>query len=188
MVTVLREGMEAVIFVGGVSLGQPATSIPIAAIVGIVCGLIIGYLIYAFASRTSRSFFCACFRSSSLTPVNSFDHLPCRHDQLDSPHRCWFVQQGNRRLPGVQVRQTVRLRGSSCGIVDTNYRVVLFLRLGTDVDDAGGTGPGSYDVRGNVWHLDCCSPESKLDDQGWLVFNAILGWSNNGSLGQLDLS
>ena len=45
--------MEAVIFVGGVSLGQPATSIPIAAIVGLICGLICGYLIYAFASRTS---------------------------------------------------------------------------------------------------------------------------------------
>ena len=56
--------MEAVVFVGGVSLGQPATSIPIAAIVGIVCGLVCGYLIYTFASRTStyiptglRSFF-----------------------------------------------------------------------------------------------------------------------------------
>ena len=46
-------GMEAVVFVGGVSLGQPAISIPIAAVVGIVCGLICGYLIYAFASRTS---------------------------------------------------------------------------------------------------------------------------------------
>ena len=31
--------MEAVIFVGGVSLGQPAASIPIAAIVGLVFGL-----------------------------------------------------------------------------------------------------------------------------------------------------
>ena len=45
--------MEAVIFVGGVSLGQPATSIPIAAIAGLACGLICGFLIYAFASRTS---------------------------------------------------------------------------------------------------------------------------------------
>ena len=49
------QGMEAVIFVGGVSLGQPAASIPIAAIVGLICGLIVGYLIYAFASRTSES-------------------------------------------------------------------------------------------------------------------------------------
>src|SRR6266404_3783213 len=39
-ITVLREGLEAIVFVGGVSLGQSASSIPIAAIVGIVCGLI----------------------------------------------------------------------------------------------------------------------------------------------------
>jgi high-affinity iron transporter len=53
-VVVLREGLEAVVFVGGVSLGQSAKSIPIAAIVGIFCGLICGFLIYAFASRTSK--------------------------------------------------------------------------------------------------------------------------------------
>lgn len=46
--------MEAVVFVGGVSLGQPAKSIPIAAIMGIVVGLVVGALIYAFASRTSE--------------------------------------------------------------------------------------------------------------------------------------
>ncbi len=46
--------MEAVVFVGGVSLGQTATSIPIAAIVGIVAGLICGFLIYEFASHTSK--------------------------------------------------------------------------------------------------------------------------------------
>ena len=62
-----------------------------------------------------------------------------------------------------------------------------YLRLGADVDDAGGSGPGSYDVRGNVWHLDCCNPENRLGDQGWLIFSAIFGWSNNGSLGQFDL-
>jgi high-affinity iron transporter len=44
-----------------------------------------------------------------------------------------------------------------------------------------GDGPGSYDVVGNIWHLDCCNPENKLDARGWAVFNAILGWSNNGS-------
>jgi high-affinity iron transporter len=54
--------MEAVVFVGGVSLGQPAASIPIATIVGIVCGLIIGGLIYAFASRTSQQHLVTCRR------------------------------------------------------------------------------------------------------------------------------
>ena len=55
LITVLREGIEAVVFVGGVSLGEPATSIPLAAIVGIICGVVVGYIIYAFASRTSES-------------------------------------------------------------------------------------------------------------------------------------
>ena len=54
LITVLREGMEAIIFVGGVALGQPAASIPIAAIVGLVCGIIVGVIIYAFASRSSK--------------------------------------------------------------------------------------------------------------------------------------
>lgn len=42
LITVLREGLEAVVFVGGVSLGQSAKSIPLAAIVGLICGLIVG--------------------------------------------------------------------------------------------------------------------------------------------------
>lgn len=53
--------------------------------------------------------------------------------------------------------------------------------LGADVDDAGGDGPGSYDVRGNIWHLDCCNPESKFASQGWTIFNAFFGWTNTGT-------
>ncbi|PWN25546.1 iron permease FTR1 [Jaminaea rosea] len=45
-VTTLREGLEAVVFVGGVSLGLPATSIPLAAIVGLACGFLIGYIVF----------------------------------------------------------------------------------------------------------------------------------------------
>jgi hypothetical protein len=48
-----------------------------------------------------------------------------------------------------------------------------------DVDDAGGTGPGSYRVQGNIWHLDCCGIGDR--DTSWTIFNAIFGWSNNGS-------
>jgi high-affinity iron transporter len=54
----------------------------------------------------------------------------------------------------------------------------FFLLLGASSDDAAGTGPGSYDVRGNVWHLDCCSTEQ---GSGWGLFGSIVGWSNNGS-------
>ncbi|GAA5851025.1 hypothetical protein JCM9279_005263 [Rhodotorula babjevae] len=56
-ITVLREGLEAVVFVGGVSLGQTAKAIPLAAITGIFAGLVIGYLIYASGSRVNLSIF-----------------------------------------------------------------------------------------------------------------------------------
>jgi len=45
-VTVLREGIEAVIFIGGVGLSKPASSFPLAALIGIACSVLVGYLIY----------------------------------------------------------------------------------------------------------------------------------------------
>ena len=47
-ITVLREGLEAVVFVGGVSLSEPASSFPLAVIVGILCGVAVGYFIYRY--------------------------------------------------------------------------------------------------------------------------------------------
>lgn len=45
-ITVLREGLEAVVFIGGVGLGMPATAFPLAVICGLAAGSAIGYLIY----------------------------------------------------------------------------------------------------------------------------------------------
>ena len=45
-ITVLREGLEAIVFIGGVSVGQPATAFPLAAITGLLLGSLIGYIIY----------------------------------------------------------------------------------------------------------------------------------------------
>ncbi|KIJ98319.1 hypothetical protein K443DRAFT_9281 [Laccaria amethystina LaAM-08-1] len=53
-------------------------------------------------------------------------------------------------------------------------------------DDTLGDEPGSYRVQGNVWHLACCSHGNNLDGQGQLIFGAIFGWSNNGSLGTIS--
>jgi high-affinity iron transporter len=55
--------------------------------------------------------------------------------------------------------------------------------LGGDADDASsaGNGPGSYDVRGNVWHLDCCNGNRPTDGNGWIIFRGVFGWSNNAS-------
>lgn len=45
-VTVLREGLEAVVYIGGVSLGLPATSFPLAVVCGLFAGGVVGYIIY----------------------------------------------------------------------------------------------------------------------------------------------
>ena len=56
-ITVLREGIEAVLFIAGVGIGLPATSIPLAAICGLGAGALIGYLIYKGGNKTSLQIF-----------------------------------------------------------------------------------------------------------------------------------
>lgn len=45
-VTVLREGVEAVVFVAGVSFQAPPTAVPLPVVVGVACGSLIGWLLY----------------------------------------------------------------------------------------------------------------------------------------------
>jgi FTR1 family protein len=52
-VSVLREGLETVIFLAGVGAGYPAKSIPIPGIVGLLTGLACGYLLYKAGSKAS---------------------------------------------------------------------------------------------------------------------------------------
>ena len=44
--TTLREGLEAVVFIAGVSASLPVSSIPIPAVVGIIMGVTVGVLLY----------------------------------------------------------------------------------------------------------------------------------------------
>lgn len=45
-VTVLREGIEAIVFLAGVSFSAPATAVPLPVIVGLLVGILVGYIIY----------------------------------------------------------------------------------------------------------------------------------------------
>lgn len=47
-ITVLREGLEAVIFIGGVSLSFPAKAFPLPVITGLLAGAAVGYIIYRY--------------------------------------------------------------------------------------------------------------------------------------------
>lgn len=56
-ITVLREGLEAVVFAGGVSLGESGKTIPLAVVVGIIAGAFISYLIYYSGSKFALHIF-----------------------------------------------------------------------------------------------------------------------------------
>ncbi|KAH3667347.1 hypothetical protein OGAPHI_002996 [Ogataea philodendri] len=56
-VTTLREGLEAVVFVGGIGINQPVSSFPLAIITGAISGTLIGYVLYKGGNRMSLQFF-----------------------------------------------------------------------------------------------------------------------------------
>jgi high-affinity iron transporter len=45
-ITVLREGLEAIVFVAGVSFSAPATAVPLPVFCGLAAGVAVGYGIY----------------------------------------------------------------------------------------------------------------------------------------------
>lgn len=55
--------------------------------------------------------------------------------------------------------------------------------IGGDASETG-SGPGSYDIRQSVWHVNCCNPEIN-GGGGWGIFNSIFGWTNSATYGSV---
>lgn len=55
--------------------------------------------------------------------------------------------------------------------------------IGGDAAEVG-SGPGSYDIRKSVWHVNCCNPEIN-GGGGWGIFNALFGWTNSATYGSV---
>ncbi|KAG0100516.1 hypothetical protein BGZ93_000071 [Podila epicladia] len=51
LITVLREGLETVVFIGGVTFSEKTQAIPIAVIAGVALGLLIGFAIYSGGNK-----------------------------------------------------------------------------------------------------------------------------------------
>ncbi|RDW95273.1 hypothetical protein BP5796_01036 [Coleophoma crateriformis] len=56
-ITILREGLEAIVFVAGVSFSAPASSVPLPVVCGLIAGSIVGYLIYKGGSSSKLQIF-----------------------------------------------------------------------------------------------------------------------------------
>ncbi|KAH3916801.1 hypothetical protein HBI56_050320 [Parastagonospora nodorum] len=142
-VTVLREGIEAVLFIAGVGLGLPATSFPLAVLCGLGAGALVGYMIYKGGNKTSLQIFLVistCFLY--LVAAGLFSK------------GVWNLEQN----------AWVKLAGEGAA--------------------EAGAGPGSYDIRKSVWHVNCCSPLEN-GDGGWGIFNSLFGWQNSATYGSV---
>ncbi|KAJ7608121.1 iron permease FTR1 [Mycena polygramma] len=132
LITVLREGR----YPRRRCLSWTARDLdPIATIVGLICGLVVGFIIYTFASCTTLTVFLVLMTNLLLLiGAGLFSRA------------VWaFEEHAFNKL------------------------------LGGDVDDSGGDGPGSFRV----------SNSDNLDGQGWIIFNAIFGWTNSATLGSV---
>ncbi|KAI1626294.1 high-affinity iron transporter [Exophiala viscosa] len=140
-ITTLREALEAVVFVGGVSLSLPATAFPLPVVTGILAGLLVGYLIYSGGN-----------------------HMTIQYFLIASTCILYLIAAGmfSKAVWSLQFHSFAQ-------------------KVGSDVAEAGD-GPGSYDIKTTVWHVNCCNPET---DNGWDVFNAILGWQNTATYGSV---
>lgn len=56
-VTTLREGMEAVVFLGGIGVNQPFSAFPLPVITAIALGAFIGYAMYKYGNAISINYF-----------------------------------------------------------------------------------------------------------------------------------
>ncbi|GLA14918.1 hypothetical protein AnigIFM62618_001398 [Aspergillus niger] len=142
-ITVLREGLEAVVYVGGVGLGLPATSFPLAVVCGLIAGCLVGYLIYRGGSEITMQFF--------LIVSTCFLYLVA--GGLFSRGIWYFQNNAWNKIIGGDASET-------------------------------GSGPGSYDIRQSIWHVNCCNPELG-GGGGWGIFNALLGWTNSATYGSV---
>ena len=143
-ITVLREGLEAVIFVAGAGIttqGSHASAYPLPVFVGLLAGGLVGFLLYYGASRSSMQIFLVI--STSILYLISAGLFS---------RGAWYFE---------------------------NYR---FNRAtGGDASESGD-GNGSYNIKKAVYHINCCNPEL---DNGWDIFNALLGWQNTGYLSSI---
>ncbi|KAF9870499.1 iron permease FTR1 family protein [Colletotrichum karsti] len=56
-ITVLREGIEAIVFVAGVSFSAPVTAVPLPVVMGLLVGALVGYLLYKGGSTAKLQVF-----------------------------------------------------------------------------------------------------------------------------------
>lgn len=141
MITTLREGLEAIVFLGGIGVNQPMSGFPLAVICALLAGIFVGWLMYRGGNQVNLQYFM----------IGSTCLLYLVAAGLFSKGVWFFELQGFLNEVGYDISET-------------------------------GSGPGSYDIRNSVWHVNCCNGQT---DGFWMLFNAIFGWQNSATYGSV---
>ncbi|TAQ83870.1 hypothetical protein B7494_g7806 [Chlorociboria aeruginascens] len=56
-ITVLREGLEAIVFIAGVSFSSPAAAVPLPVVIGLIAGTFVGFLLYKGGASSKLQIF-----------------------------------------------------------------------------------------------------------------------------------
>ncbi|KAG5417318.1 FTH1 [Candida metapsilosis] len=146
-VTTLREGLEAIVFIGGIGVNEDTSiwAIINAAVIAVIVGTLIG---------------CILYRSGNTLSLQ------------------WFL-----------ITSTCFLYLVAAGLFSKgvwNFELQNFINQcgGMDVSETGH-GPGSYDIKKSVWHVNCCNGELQEDGAFWMLLTAILGWTNSATYGSV---
>ncbi|KAG7882233.1 hypothetical protein KL905_000272 [Ogataea polymorpha] len=140
-ITCLREGLEAVVFVGGVTMTSPASSFPLPVVCGLIAGIAVGvFLFYGGSTVSLQLFLCISTAILYLIAAGLFSRA------------VWYFET-----------------------------YIFNQQTGGDASE-NGSGPGTYNIKKSVWHVNCCNPET---DNGWDVFNSLLGWQNSATYGSV---
>ncbi|KAI5968883.1 FTH1 [Candida margitis] len=146
-VTTLREGLEAIVFIGGIGVNEDTSiwAIINATVLAVIVGTLIG---------------CVLYRSGNTLSLQ------------------WFL-----------ITSTCFLYLVAAGLFSKgvwNFELQHFINQcgGMDVSETGH-GPGSYDIKRSVWHVNCCNGELQEDGAFWMILTAILGWTNSATYGSV---
>lgn len=134
-ITVLREGLEAVVFIAGVSFSAPATAVPLPVIVGLIAGCAVGYIIYKSVSNSLHSgHLLTVHRGGASSKLQLF--------LIVSTCILYLVAAGlfSRGIWFIQAQQWNKA-------------------IGGDAAETG-SGPGSYDIDQSVWHVNVSCPNN----------------------------
>ena len=141
-VTTMREGLEAVTFLGGLGISVPASSIPLAVGSAFVSGILVGMAIYKYGTH----------RTHVQTVILAFTCLLYLVAAGLMSRGVWFIEMHN-----------------------------FISKVGNDISESG-SGPGSYNIKNTVWHVNCCNPEI---DGPFIILNGLVGWQNTATYGSV---